>query len=88
MYTLWKSDDKSINPSEWPFPFEYKGEAKSSLLYTPTKFIHIDSEVIKSCWPNCVLLISTFKDEKSLKSIYNNFLQESQFKIMATSNFI
>lgn len=20
MYTLWKTDDKSINPTEWPFP--------------------------------------------------------------------
>jgi len=34
----------------------------------PTNFIHIDSKVLKECWPNCVILLSTYKDTKSMKS--------------------
>jgi len=30
MYTLWKSDDKSIDPSEWPFPLEFKENKKAA----------------------------------------------------------
>jgi hypothetical protein len=77
MYTIWKTDDKSINPSEWPFPTEVKGDnQKTSLLFfMPTKFIHIDSGSLKNCWPNCIVLISTFKDENSLKGKYNSFMQ-------------
>lgn len=89
MYTLWKTDDKSINPAEWPFPQDYKAaQNPAKLAFAPTRFIHVDSGALKGCWPNCVLLVSTFKDEKSLKSVYGNFLQASQFKIMASSNFI
>lgn len=62
MYTLWKTDDKSINPAEWPFPQDYKAQNPAKLAFMPTKFIHIDSSALKGCWPNCVLLISTFKD--------------------------
>lgn len=35
-----------------------------------------------------MVLISTFKDDKALKGLFNTYLEESQFKIMATSNFI
>lgn len=24
MYSLWKTDDKSMDPSTWPFPLEFK----------------------------------------------------------------
>lgn len=45
MYTIWKTDDKSISPTEWPFPTEIKNtpeDATSPLLLTrPTKLIHV-----------------------------------------------
>ena len=42
MYTLWESDDKSINPAQWPFPLEYKeNEQLSELTFKPLHFIHI-----------------------------------------------
>lgn len=44
-YALWKSDDTSISPGEWPFPYiKLENDEKtneSPLLYKPARFIHI-----------------------------------------------
>ena len=90
MYSIWKTDDKMINPALWPFPEHYKESAgsKSPLLsYRPTKLIHIDSVLLKKCWPNCVVLVSIFEDQ-SVTGRYNSFLQSQTFKIMASNNYI
>jgi hypothetical protein len=89
MYSLWKTDDKSINPSEWPFPYKPPNSTNSvPLFYRPTQFVHIDSQILKQCWPNCVLLISTLEDDKSLKNTFNSYLQDSLFRIMVSNNDI
>jgi hypothetical protein len=90
MYNIWKTDDQSINPANWPFPTKWTEEAKSphQLYYRPTQFIHIDTHILKKCWPNCVILISTVEDDSFLKNRYNSYLQNSLFKIMASNNYI
>lgn len=66
MYTLWKTDDKSIDPSEWPFPLEFKENEKlSQLTFKPIDFIHIDPSQLTTCWPNCVILMSIAPDLKA-----------------------
>jgi len=62
MYSIWKTDDQSINPNEWPFPNKVAIDPTKSnqFAYRPTQFIHIDNEALKKCWPNCVILVSTF----------------------------
>jgi hypothetical protein len=72
MYNLWKTDDKSINPEEWPFPVEKKDESKkmTSWSYRPTQYVHIDSDSLKNCWPNCVVMISMKFDSHALKGVY------------------
>lgn len=74
MYTIWKTNDQGFSPDEWPFPTDAKKEEnKDRLQQSPTKFIHIDSNHLKDCWPNCVILISIFKDTTSLISTYEIF---------------
>ncbi len=43
-YNLWQTDDTSIVPSEWPFPYKFNETAMKSpspLSFKPTRFIHI-----------------------------------------------
>ena len=92
MYSIWKSDDKKINPSEWPFPVEIKNEGEKSnspyLFYRPTQIVHIDHEALKECWPNCVVLVSVFENTEGKKSQYKSFIDNSAFKIMASNSYI
>ena len=93
-YQLWKSDDTSIPISEWPFPanFHANDEVASNELFRPTRFVHIDNSELKKCWPDCVILLSLFPNQKDLESIekkptpfYNIY---HNFKIMASNNLV
>ena len=41
-YKIWQTDDKSINPAEWPFPLEFKKNNTPELGFKPLQFIHIE----------------------------------------------
>lgn len=91
MYNLWTTDFKTINPSTWPFPYEFKENEKASeLTFKPLHFIHIEPARLKECWPNCVVLLSIAPDFKSASkandSLTSFFGQD--FKIMASNNYI
>jgi hypothetical protein len=93
MYNLWKTDDKSMDPSNWPFPVEFKENEKvSELTFQPLHFIHVEPSRLKQCWPNCVLLLSIAPDfDNAKKTITNDTkftLQDQDFKIMASNSFI
>ncbi len=67
-YTLWQSDDTSIDVSQWPFPTDFsKSQSKdSAMVFKPPQFIHIGTAEMKECWPKCVVLVSIMPDKKEL----------------------
>ena len=85
-YALWRFDYKAISPDEWPFP--KKVTEHKALKYSPTKLVHVSKESLEKCWPTCVLLVSTFKDDVSLKGKFNSYLEESKFKIMVSNSYL
>ena len=85
-YALWKFDYSAITPADWPFP-EKISEHKA-LGFSPTQFVHVSEDYLKKCWPNCVLLVTTFKDDSGLKGKFNSYLEESKFKIMVSNNYM
>lgn len=92
MYTIWKTDDKSISPAEWPFPTSIKNSAEDAtspfLAIRPTKYIHVDSQALKECWMNCVVLVTVFEDKSGPKSRFGLFTMNRTFKIMGSNNFV
>ena len=40
VYSIWKSDDLSISPAEWPFPMTVEGPGKR-FEFKPLQYIHI-----------------------------------------------
>lgn len=75
LYTIWKTDDESINPAEWPFPrTQLQDHTKKAAQYSPSKFIVIDSQAFKFCWPSCVVLLSLILDKDSMRGTYNTFI--------------
>jgi hypothetical protein len=91
MYSLWKTDYKSMDPSEWPFPMEFKENPKTSeLTFKPLQFIHIEPARLKECWPNCVVLLSIVPDyaaAKKTNASLSSYMNQD-FKIMASNNYI
>jgi hypothetical protein len=85
LYNIWRTDDKSFNPSEWPFPTKIK-ESDSSSKYRPSKYIVIDHSALKQCWPNCVILMSVITDTQSLTGAFSSFASGGVFGIMASNN--
>ena len=59
-YTLWKSDDTSIDITSWPFPtaLNISGLSLETDHTRHVRFIHIEHEKLKVCWPDCVVLLS------------------------------
>jgi len=53
-------DDKNINPVDWPFP---KADDKTPIHLDVKKvrYVNINKQAVKSCWPNCLLLVSLIK---------------------------
>lgn len=91
MYSLWKTDDHTIDPSQWPFPFEFKENQNiSELTFKPLHFIHIEPARLKDCWPNCVILLSIAPDFKAAQAANASLASylEQDFKIMASNNYI
>lgn len=60
-YTVWTADDLSVDVGEWPFPETFK-EHEKRLEFKPLQYIHIQPEKLKTCWPNCVILMSLLVD--------------------------
>jgi hypothetical protein len=96
LYSVWHSDDLSISPTEWPFPQppfakDKNAQPHMSLQFKPIQYIHIEPAQLKTCWPNCVVLMSIAVDpkviEEALKSNLTSLI-DAQFKIMGSNNFI
>ena len=65
-YTVWKSDEKGIDPSGWPFP-PYQKELDNPLSsWSSVKHIQIDHENLQGCWPSCIVLMSLSKKKRDL----------------------
>ena len=91
MYSVWQTDDTSINPAEWPFPTQIQGVGKEVAKYSPTKFILVGTTALKECWPNCVVLISLVQDKSSILGQYStlSWMESYQsFSVMASNNYI
>lgn len=41
VYSIWKSDDLSINPSEWPFPTTLEQPGKR-FEFKPLQYVHVE----------------------------------------------
>ena len=69
-YTLWKYNEKGINPSEWPFPPFQDEVATQMSSYNSINHVQIDSSSLKGCWPNCIVLMSLYKKKNSLDTSF------------------
>lgn len=68
-YSIWKADDKNIDPTEWPFPKTVPTASNDYkvTLFRPTKHISIDSTALKQCWPSCVVLVALLKNSTQVR---------------------
>lgn len=68
-YSIWKADDKNIDPTEWPFPKTVPTSSNDYkvTLFRPTKHISIDSTALKQCWPSCVVLVALLKNSTQVR---------------------
>ena len=93
-YTLWKSDDTSIDITTWPFPqhFNSSDPSPKNMQNRPIRFIHIEHTQLKGCWPDCVVLLSILPNEEQLSKMEKKptpfFTQYHNFRIMASNNLV
>lgn len=83
-YTLWKSDSKSIDPSEWPFPERSQLEKQTDI--SSINHVSIGKETFKEqCWPDCVVLITLYRDKQTDFKVLEGY---TDFKIMVSNSQI
>ncbi len=47
LYMVWKTDDKTINAADWPFPMKIRDKDKSAARFKPSKYVLIDQAALK-----------------------------------------
>lgn len=65
-------------------------KTREKILIQTLQYIHIEPAKLKSCWPNCVVLISMITDNEAFQQAVekNSSVLDARFKIMASNNYI